>query len=187
AYGGRSYRTRTALQDADLLVEVNGVPHRISRDEAGLVRSHAPAVVVAIPVSVGDEVRPGDVVAVTESMKMESSLVASVHGRVRQVLVSANVHVGAGRPLVQIEPLDGESAQDGGERVSFDGGDPGAGTQPTGLERLAWAVLGYDAPARDVRAIVDQLLATPPDLEGELRLLEVYADVRALNRPHAED
>ena len=67
SYGGRSFRTITALQDHDLLVEVNGVPHRVSRDEGGLVRSHAPGVVVAIRVSEGDEVQAGDVVAVTES------------------------------------------------------------------------------------------------------------------------
>src|SRR4051794_20416451 len=73
-YGGQSYRTVTALQDADLLVEINGVPHRVSRDEGGLIRSHGPGVVVAVPVSAGDEVQAGDVVAVTESMKMESSL-----------------------------------------------------------------------------------------------------------------
>ena len=104
-YGGQSYRTVTALQDADLLVEVNGVPHRVSRDEGGLIRSHGPGVVVAIPVSEGDEVQAGDVVAVTESMKMESSLTATVHGRVREVLVSANSHVPAGKPLLQIDPL----------------------------------------------------------------------------------
>ena len=42
AFGERSHRTMTALQDRDLLVEVDGVPHRISRDEGGLVRSHGP-------------------------------------------------------------------------------------------------------------------------------------------------
>ncbi len=93
SFGAGSYRTLTALQDADLLVEVDGVPHRISRDEGGLIRCPAPGVVVAIPVSEGDEVQAGDVVAVTESMKMESSLTAPVHGRVREVLVSANTHV----------------------------------------------------------------------------------------------
>ena len=41
----------TALQDQDLLVEVDGVPHRISRDEGGLIRSQAPGVVIAVPVS----------------------------------------------------------------------------------------------------------------------------------------
>ena len=112
-FGDRAYRTLTAVQDADLLVEVNGVPHRVSRDEGGLVRSHAPGVVVAIPVSAGDEVQAGDVVAVTESMKMETSLTAPVHGRVREVLVGANVHVAGGRPLLQIEPLDDAPAAAG--------------------------------------------------------------------------
>jgi hypothetical protein len=39
--GASAYRTLTALQDADLLVEVDGVPHRISRDEGGLIRPRA--------------------------------------------------------------------------------------------------------------------------------------------------
>jgi len=185
SYGGRSYRTVTALQDADLLVEVNGVPHRISRDEGGLVRSHAPAVVVAIPVAEGDEVEAGDVVAVTESMKMEASLTAPVHGRVRQVLVSANVHVAAGRPLLQIEPLDGgRPAESGGERVRF---ETGAQEAPHDLQRLLWLVLGYDVREAEVPAILERLRASPVDAEGERTLLEAYADVRSLNRPHAED
>ena len=179
-YGGRSYRTMTAVQDADLLVEVNGVPHRISRDEGGLVRAHSPGVVVAIPVSEGDEVQAGDVVAVTESMKMESSLTATVHGRVREVLVSANAQVPAGKPLLQIEPL--EDAQDApdAERVSFDGD---AGEPPPALEQLEWLVLGYDFTAAEARKLI---AAAPEDLAAERRLLELYADVRSLNRPHAE-
>ena len=68
---GRAYRTLTSIQDADLLVEVDGVPHRIARDDGGIVRNLAPAVVVSIPVAVGDEVDAGDVVAVVEAMKME--------------------------------------------------------------------------------------------------------------------
>jgi acetyl/propionyl-CoA carboxylase alpha subunit/acetyl-CoA carboxylase carboxyltransferase component len=181
-YSGRSHRTMTALQDRDLLVEVDGVPHRISRDEGGLVRSHAPGVVVAVTVAAGDEVRAGDVVAVTESMKMELSLTAPVDGRVREVLVSANAHVTAGRPLLQIEPLSDAPAAAEGERASFADADSTA----DGLQRLAWAVLGYDVPAADVRRIVDDVLAAPPDQERERRLLEIYADVRALNRPHPD-
>ena len=90
------------------------MPHRIARDEGGLVRSHAPGVVVAITVGEGDEVQAGDVVAVTESMKMETSLTAPVAGRVRAVLVAANVQVGPGRPLLQIEPLEDARAQSAG-------------------------------------------------------------------------
>jgi acetyl/propionyl-CoA carboxylase alpha subunit/acetyl-CoA carboxylase carboxyltransferase component len=181
--GDRSHRTMTALQDRDLLVEIDGVPHRISRDEGGLVRSQAPGVVVAVPVGAGDEVRAGDVVAVTESMKMELSLTAPVDGRVREVLVSANAQVAAGRPLLSIEPLGDGSSAAAGERVAFQ--DVQSAADP--LQRLTWAVLGYDVPPVDIQ----ELIAAPVDRERERGLLEIYADVRALNRPrpdaHEED
>ena len=102
---GRAYRTLTSLQGADMLVEVDGVPHRISRDEGGVVRNLAPAVVVSIPVEPGDEVEQGDVVAVVESMKMESSLTAPFRARVREVMVGANVSVAAQEPLLRLERL----------------------------------------------------------------------------------
>ena len=183
SFGDRSHRTVTALQDADLLVEVDGVPHRISRDEGGLIRSHSPGVVVAIPVSAGDEVHPGDVVAVTESMKMESSLTATVHGRVREVLVSANAQVPSGKPLVMIDAIeDGEgAAQEEGERLRFEPAELDAG----GLERLGWAVLGYDVTADEVARALAAVPAEGDPAE-ERRLLELYADVRALDRPHAD-
>ena len=171
----------TALQDADLLVEVNGVPHRVSRDEGGLIRSHGPGVVVAIPVSAGDEVQAGDVVAVTESMKMESSLTATVPGRVREVLVSANSHVPAGKPLLQIDPVEDEAGGDEGERVRFElDEEPDAATE---LAELEWLVLGYDFTPEEVKRV---LRGAPDDLVAERRLLELYADVRTLNRPHAD-
>jgi acetyl/propionyl-CoA carboxylase alpha subunit/acetyl-CoA carboxylase carboxyltransferase component len=179
-YADQSYRTVTALQDADLLVEVNGVPHRVSRDEGGLIRSHGPGVVVAIPVSEGDEVQAGDVVAVTESMKMESSLTATVHGRVREVLVSANSQVPAGKPLLQIDPLDEEAGGDEGERIRFELQDA---ESATALADLEWLVLGYDYTADEVRRVLD---GAPDDLAAERRLLELYADVRTLTRPHAD-
>ena len=181
-YGGRAHRTMTALQDRDLLVEVDGVPHRISRDEGGLVRSQAPGVVVAVPVAAGDEVKAGDVVAVTESMKMELSLTAPVDGRVREVLVSANAHVPAGGPILRIEPVEDAAAPAAGERLRFEDAEASA----DGLRRLGWLVLGYDVPDADVRRIVDDVIAAPPDAEREHRLLELYADVRALNRPHPD-
>ena len=84
------------------------MPHRISRDDAGIVRNLSPAVVVSIPVAVGDVVEEGDVVAVVEAMKMESSLTAPFRGRVKEVLVGENVHVAAQAPLLALEPLDGD-------------------------------------------------------------------------------
>jgi acetyl/propionyl-CoA carboxylase alpha subunit/acetyl-CoA carboxylase carboxyltransferase component len=179
-FGGRSHRTMTALQDSDLLVEVDGVPHRVSRDEGGLVRTHAPGVVVAVPVGEGDEVHAGDIVAVTESMKMELSLTAPVDGRVREVLVGANEHVTAGRPLLRIEPL-GDATEAAGDRVHF----TDAPSEADPLQRLVWAVLGYDVA--DVGRIADAVVVAPIDREREQELLETYADVRALNRPLTGD
>ena len=197
---GATYRTLISAQGADLLVEVDGVPHRIGRDDGGLVRSLAPAVVVSIPVAPGDAVEAGDVIAVVESMKMETSLVAPFRGRVRQVLVSANVHVAAHAPLLQLEPLDA-TARDAaaGERISFAAlhTSPLAAAQHCrqNLERLEWAVLGYDVGAAEVERIVgdlhgecSDLLGCDPGLvPGEHRLLSQYADLHALAQMRQDD
>ena len=108
ALAGAHHRTITSVQGPELLVEVDGVPHRVARDDGGMVRSLSPAVVVSIPVAEGDEVQAGDVVAVLESMKMETSLIAPFRGRVRRVLAGPNVQVPAQAPLLQLEELDGE-------------------------------------------------------------------------------
>ena len=48
------YRLVTATHGPVHLIEVDGVAHRVSRDEGGVLRSPAPALVVASPVAVGD-------------------------------------------------------------------------------------------------------------------------------------
>jgi acetyl/propionyl-CoA carboxylase alpha subunit len=174
--GGHRYRTLTSVQGVDLLVEVDGVPHRISRDDGGIVRNLSPAVVVSIPVEVGDEVEPGDVVAVVESMKMETSLTAPFRGRVRRVLVGPNVQVPAQAALLQLDELDA------------DDGRPTAAAAPLSFEalathdappdvvrRLEWAMLGYDSEAVDPAVIADDPLA-------QEHLLGVFADLRAVGR-----
>ena len=192
---GVAYRTVIAEHGADLHVEVNGIPHRIGRDDGGLVRNLAPAVVVSIPVTPGDAVEAGDVIAVVESMKMETSLVAPFRGRVRRVLVGSNVHIAAHTPLVQLEALDG-AAPDGaaGERISFPAlraGLPGAPQRcRENLERLEWAMLGYDIDTAEVERIVSDLHGECSDLparhhalvQDEHRLLAQFADLRALSR-----
>ena len=117
---GVTHRAIISRQGADLLVEVHGVPHRISRDDGGFVRSGGPSVVVAIPVNEGDEVAEGDVVAVVESMKMETSLVAPFAGRVRRVLSGTNVQVPARTPLLQLEAIEDDASDDAAERVEFE-------------------------------------------------------------------
>src|SRR6185312_12142272 len=87
------------------LVEVDGVTHRVSRDEGGVVRSPAPALVVATPLSVGDEVDAGAPILVLESMKMETVLRAPFRARVRECPVSVGSQVETGTPLMRLEPL----------------------------------------------------------------------------------
>ena len=61
----------------------------------------------------------GDVVAVVESMKMETSLTAPFAGRVRRVLTGTNVQVPAHTPLLQLEAIEDEAAEQSAERVEL--------------------------------------------------------------------
>jgi acetyl/propionyl-CoA carboxylase alpha subunit/acetyl-CoA carboxylase carboxyltransferase component len=194
AYRGGTYRTVISAQGAQLLVEVNGVPHRVSRDDRGFIRSLAPGVVVSIPVSPGDEVARGEVVAVLESMKMENSLTAPFHGRVRDVLARTNTQVAAHVPLVQLDPLETGDRRDVAARVSFGAEQERPQSRPeqcrTSLQRLEWLVLGYDIEADEGRRMVAQLDESCSDLmgcdpqlvSGEHRLLDSFADLRSLTR-----
>ena len=146
-----------------------------------------PPVVVSIPVAVGDEVDEGDVVAVVEAMKMETSLTAPFHGRVRAVLAGTNVHVAAQAPLVALEPLDGGPPPAAGERISFAPTAPTAPTAQERLQRLAWLVLGYDVDAREAERIVGGFDDDPELIAGEHRLLRMFADVHALSRPRHDE
>ena len=94
--GGGAFTVDSVTDGRDHLVEVEGVAHRVSRDEGGVVRAPSPALVVAVTVAPGDEVEPGSPVAVLEAMKMEMTVVATHAGRIREVLVAASTHVDAG-------------------------------------------------------------------------------------------
>jgi acetyl/propionyl-CoA carboxylase alpha subunit/acetyl-CoA carboxylase carboxyltransferase component len=103
--GNQRYRVVSATHGPVNLVEVNGVTHRVSRDEGGVLRSPAPALVVAVPVAVGDEVQAGAPVLVLESMKMETVLSAPFAARVRELLVATGGQVETGTPLIRLEPV----------------------------------------------------------------------------------
>lgn len=71
------------------MIEVDGQTHRVSRDEGGVLRAQAPALVVATPVAEGDVVAAGDRVLVLESMKMETIVPAPFAATVKQIAVRA--------------------------------------------------------------------------------------------------
>jgi len=120
-HGDHRYRVLSLVEGYDHVVEVEGVPHRISRADSGIVRAPGPAVVVSITVKPGDRVMAGERLAVLESMKMELSVTAPFSGVVRQVLVLANAQVGSGTPLLVVDATAGQTAGEPGTRVTFEG------------------------------------------------------------------
>ncbi|MGE3287394.1 MAG: carboxyl transferase domain-containing protein [Pseudonocardia sp.] len=186
--GGRTYAVLSVPQGSDYLVEVDGAVHRISGGELGLVRAPAPAMVVSIPVAAGDEVAAGDVVAVVESMKLETPLRAPVAGRVREVLVAANTQVEGGTKLVRLEPEEGGEVAAPGERAGFAAFD-GSGavtTAPEALASLRALVLGYDVDEGVARPALAQLARSdagaPDTVAAEIGVLQIFADLCALSR-----
>ncbi len=193
---GQRFRLVLATHGPIHLVEVDGVTHRVSRDEGGVVRCPAPALVVATPLAVGDEVAAGAPILVLESMKMETVLRAPFRARVRECPVSVGSQVETGTPLMRLEPL----GDDGTEQVSPAGGDaaeidlPAQPANLPAIERvdrclrdLRNLLLGFDIDAehRD-RALAGYLAARAElggrPLQGELDLLTTFADLSELSR-----
>ena len=196
--GGQTFDVLSVAQGPDYLVEVDGAVHRISGGEAGLVRAPAPAMVVAISVTPGDEVAEGDVVALVESMKLETSLRAPTAGRVAEVFADVNAQVESGAKLLKIEPVADEAAEpESGERADLsaladaaDGDDDPAETAADALATLRSLVLGFDVDEPEARRQLQRLAAAraelPADdprlLAGEAAILQIFADVSALWR-----
>ena len=110
---GRRFRIISVVQGQSYRIEVDGVSHKIDRDDGGVVHAPAPAVVVSIAVKPGDMVAVGERLAVLEAMKMEMQVVAPFSGKVRQVMTIPNVQVDTGAPLLQIDPIaDGDTVAD---------------------------------------------------------------------------
>ncbi|OUC97168.1 biotin carboxylase N-terminal domain-containing protein [Streptosporangium minutum] len=192
---GRRFRLMSATHGPIHLVEVDGVTHRISRDEGGVVRSPAPALVVATPLSVGDEVESGAPLLVLESMKMETVLRAPFRARVRECPVSVGSQVETGAPLMRLEPLSDEGAEEGepaAETIEIElpaepAGASAAERVERGLQDLRSLLLGFDADPHDHKRVLSDYLAARAELggrplEGELDLLTVFADLSELSR-----
>jgi acetyl/propionyl-CoA carboxylase alpha subunit/acetyl-CoA carboxylase carboxyltransferase component len=201
---GSRFRLVTDAYGPTHLVEVDGVAHRVSHDEGGVVRAPAPALVVATPLEVGAEVEAGAPVLVLESMKMETVLRAPFRARLRECLVVVGSVVETGSPLLRLEPLsDGDDA--GAEQDTTAGAEvdlpaepvdvPAAERVAAGLRDLRGLLLGFDTGPRDGRRALDGYVAARSEaahgrpLAGEMGLLEVFADLSELtrNRPAGAD
>jgi acetyl/propionyl-CoA carboxylase alpha subunit/acetyl-CoA carboxylase carboxyltransferase component len=192
---GHRFRVVSATHGPIHLVEVDGVTHRVSRDEGGVVRSPAPALVVATPLAVGDAVEAGAPILVLESMKMETVLRAPFRARVRECPVSVGSQIETGAPLMRLEPLPDEgeeTAEAAVETVEIDlpaapATASAAERVERGLQDLRSLLLGFDATPEIRASVVSDYLAARAELgtsphAGELDVLSVFADLAELSR-----
>jgi acetyl/propionyl-CoA carboxylase alpha subunit/acetyl-CoA carboxylase carboxyltransferase component len=198
---GTRFRLVTGKHGPIHLVEVDGVTHRVSRDEGGVVRSPAPALVVATPLAVGAEVEAGAPLLVLESMKMETVLRAPFRARLTECAVSVGSQVEAGAPLLRLSPLAGEGddsapeAAEAVEAVELDlpaetSGVPARERTARGLQDLRSLLLGYDVDPHDEGRVLAGYLAARKELADagqrplaeEVEMLSVFADLSELSR-----
>jgi acetyl/propionyl-CoA carboxylase alpha subunit/acetyl-CoA carboxylase carboxyltransferase component len=194
---GRAYRLATAVHGPVHMVEVGGVTWRVSRDEGGVLRAPAPALVVATPAATGTEVRAGSPVLVLESMKMENVLRAPYDARVRELLISVGSQVSSGAPLARLEPVgtDEVAAKSPPSAAPVDLMIPqqaeasAAERAPAALARLRGLVLGFDMaeePLADMIAgyLTDRdaaIAAGAPVRSAELDLVTAFTDIAELS------
>ena len=191
---GRRYRLVTATHGPVHLIEVNDVMHRIARDEGGVLRSPAPALVVATPVAVGDTVEAGAPVVVLESMKMETIIPAPFAARVKELHVMTGSQVETMAPLVRLEPAgNGDEIAQAAPAASVELPQPPANGSPEARaarlrDDLSATLMGYDVDpsARTLATYLaarDEVLAAGGDvLTGEIELVALFADLAVLNR-----
>ena len=201
--GGRRHDVSGVAGIGSHLVDVDGFSHRVMRDEAGIVRAPAPAVVVAVHVSRGEQVEAGATVATLESMKMETAVRVPQAGTVREVLAAVNSQVDAGAPLLRLDRIDeGVVETSDAPRVEFEetgepDSDEPAGRALTLLDDLNALITGYDVSAKRGRALADAYVRASQDigsvddelLRAELAFLTTFADMCDLsrNRPTYEE
>ncbi|MFC0526664.1 ATP-binding protein [Phytohabitans kaempferiae] len=202
AVNGARYRLLTHTHGPIHLVEVDGVTHRVSRDEGGVIRSPMPALVVATPLEVGAEVEAGAPVLVLESMKMETVLRAPFRARLKECVVAVGGMVATGAPLLRLEPLGDGAAEDTSTGGSVEVDLPAVpATVPAwerttrGQQDLRSLLLGFDVDPHDEHRALDDYLAARAvavdvghrPLAEEIVLLDVFADLAELSRNRPTD
>jgi acetyl/propionyl-CoA carboxylase alpha subunit/acetyl-CoA carboxylase carboxyltransferase component len=197
--GDQTFRVVGAAHGAVYQVEVDGTSHRVTRDEGGVMRSPAPALVVAIPVEIGSLVEAGAPVVVLESMKMETVLAAPFAARVRELMVSIGGQVETGMPVVRLEPVGDDEAPGQPTATTPDATplDFPATPPPKSpsiraerlLDDLRGRLLGFDSDpldqesgVREYRVLRENLADDAIPLQRELDVVGVFADLCELTR-----
>jgi acetyl/propionyl-CoA carboxylase alpha subunit/acetyl-CoA carboxylase carboxyltransferase component len=189
---GARYHVVSVGQESSYRIEVDGVSHRIDRDDGGVVRAPSPAVVVSIAVKPGEAVNTGDRLAVLEAMKMEMEVTAPFPGKVRQVMAIPNVQVSTGAPLMQIEPALDAATKFQTERLCFASEQPACseteGLQWQLLDELRQLLLGFDITPERTKRVLAQWNEFPDEANCERacareeEILSIFVDICSLFR-----
>jgi len=99
----RAARARVRVLSPTVAALYARLPDKVAADTSKLIQSPMPGLVVAIPVTVGQEVKTGETVAIIEAMKMQNILKAERDGVVKAVSAAAGDPVAADDVLVEFE------------------------------------------------------------------------------------
>ena len=183
---GNRFRLVTATHGPIHTIEVDGVTHRVSRDEGGVVRSPAPALVVATPLTVGDEVEAGAPILVLESMKMENVLRAPFKARVRECPVAVGSQVETGTPLMRLEPLADTTTEEtttSAEVVEIDlPAAPARAAAEQVLDDLRALLLGYDVAPGEIGRCPARATGAPAGTDLPPTTFSIFANLAELAR-----
>jgi propionyl-CoA carboxylase alpha chain len=97
----RAVRARVRVLTPAIAALYARLPEKVAADTSKLIASPMPGLVVAIPVTVGQEVKTGETVAIIEAMKMQNILKAERDGVVKAVSAKAGDPVAADDVLVE--------------------------------------------------------------------------------------
>ena len=97
----RAARARVRVLTPAVAALYARLPDKVAADTSKLIQSPMPGLVVAIPVTVGQEVKTGETVAIIEAMKMQNILKAERDGVVKAVSAKAGDPVAADDVLVE--------------------------------------------------------------------------------------
>ncbi|MDJ0748508.1 MAG: carboxyl transferase domain-containing protein [Woeseiaceae bacterium] len=190
------YRTLSIHDGVAYIIEVNGTPHRVLRDDGGTVRAPSPAVVVSIKAKPGDIVARGDTLAILEAMKLEMRVASPSAGTIKRVIAAQNEQLHAGAPILQLHAEGGAEEDSGATRLMFDNyamlsdEELSIGDRcHASMEQLQQLMLGYDIARQVAERLIarrdvlctDVRASDPLLREDEDLLLRRFADVCALS------
>lgn len=95
-------RREIVVQDANFMHKV-ATRRKADKSNPNHLGATMPGTILDVQVAKGDTVKPGQVMLVSEAMKMETTIKSPTNGKVKDILVSAGDQVASGDLLIELE------------------------------------------------------------------------------------